>query len=243
MGSSVRAGAVPQSAFCRRRIVAPIPLLTRCRVGSAAMPTEKRERQRAGREVRRAEAKAAQRRAQRRRQIISIAALVAVVVGIGLLINLTGKDDKGGAGSESTSTTASDQAVGQRGLPRGRRFVGEADDLRRPAQELLDQGGDVLRGRRDRRRHLHHRLGPRQGAEHGQQLRLPGPLPRLRRRSLPPGDPRLRRPGRRRRPARTAAAMPATSSATNSLIRATTRPVRWPWPTAVPTPTARSSSS
>lgn len=72
------------------------------------MPTDKRERQRAGREARRAEARAAQKRAQRRRQIISIVALLAVVIGIGLFISLSGDDEATDVATDTTSTTAAD---------------------------------------------------------------------------------------------------------------------------------------
>ncbi len=89
------------------------------------MPTDKRERQRAGRESRRLAAREAQRRAARRRQIISVAVLLAVVVGIGLLISITGgKDDNGASdlaakGSTTTvkdgSTTTADPAADKPG--------------------------------------------------------------------------------------------------------------------------------
>ncbi|HVM07794.1 MAG TPA: peptidylprolyl isomerase [Acidimicrobiales bacterium] len=73
------------------------------------MPTEKRERQRAGREARREAARAAQRRAQRRRQIIAIVTLIAVIFGIGLALNLSGGDDDGtdvaADDNNTTSTT------------------------------------------------------------------------------------------------------------------------------------------
>jgi cyclophilin family peptidyl-prolyl cis-trans isomerase len=86
------------------------------------MPTDKRERQRAGREVRRAEARAAQRRAQRRRQIFSIVGLLAVVIGIGLFISLSGGDDEGASdlATDTTTTTDADapaQAVGTSPCP------------------------------------------------------------------------------------------------------------------------------
>lgn len=74
------------------------------------MPTEKRERQRAGREARRAAARAAQRRAQRRRQIITVLVLVGVIFGIGLALNLSGDDegtDVAAGEGEGTSTTLS----------------------------------------------------------------------------------------------------------------------------------------
>ena len=70
------------------------------------MPTDKRERQRAGREARREAARAAQRRAQRRRQIISIVGLVAVVGSIAVFISVSGnKGDNVSAGSSGSSTT------------------------------------------------------------------------------------------------------------------------------------------
>ena len=55
------------------------------------MPTAKRERQRAGKQTRRAAAAAARRRRQRQRQAVSIVALVAVIAAIGLIISQTGK--------------------------------------------------------------------------------------------------------------------------------------------------------
>jgi len=69
------------------------------------MPTDKRERQRAGRESRRQAAREAQRKAARRRQVISIIVLLAIVVGIGLAISATGTDDTADVAAGSTSTT------------------------------------------------------------------------------------------------------------------------------------------
>jgi cyclophilin family peptidyl-prolyl cis-trans isomerase len=72
-----------------------------------AVPTDKRERQRAGREARRAAARAAQRRAQRRRQIISIVGLLAIVGSIGVFISLSGnKKDENVSTTGSTTTSA-----------------------------------------------------------------------------------------------------------------------------------------
>lgn len=82
------------------------------------MPTDKRERQRAGREARRAEARAAQKRAQRRRQIMSIVALLAVVIGIGLFISLSGGDDEGDGtdvATDTSTTTTSEVELGAAG--------------------------------------------------------------------------------------------------------------------------------
>ena len=70
------------------------------------MPSDKRQRQRAGREARRAAARAAQRRAQRRRQIIAVVALIAVIFGIGLVLNLGGDDEETDvAAGDATTTT------------------------------------------------------------------------------------------------------------------------------------------
>ena len=70
------------------------------------MPTEKRERQRAGRDSRRAAARAAQLRAARRRQIISILLLLAVVAGVGFVISRSGSDDD----RQSVAAEAGDDA-------------------------------------------------------------------------------------------------------------------------------------
>jgi len=74
------------------------------------MPSEKRERQRVGREARREAARAAQRRAQRRRQIITIVVLLALIFGIGLVLNLRGDDDGTdvAAGDGTTTTVAAE---------------------------------------------------------------------------------------------------------------------------------------
>jgi cyclophilin family peptidyl-prolyl cis-trans isomerase len=70
------------------------------------MPTDKRERQRAGRETRRAAAHAAQKRAVRRRQIITLLIGAAVIVAIALAINLSGDDSK-----DADSVAAKDTAT------------------------------------------------------------------------------------------------------------------------------------
>jgi cyclophilin family peptidyl-prolyl cis-trans isomerase len=54
------------------------------------MPTDKRQRQREGRDARREAARAAQARAARRRQVISVGVLLVAVVGIGFVISRTG---------------------------------------------------------------------------------------------------------------------------------------------------------
>ena len=119
--------------------------------------------------------------------------------------------------------------------PKTQRFDGRAADGHRPGQALHGRDGD-LQGDHD------HRPRPGRRARDRQQLRLPGPLPLLRRHRLPPDHPRLRAPGRRPRGHRHGAA-PATSSPTSCPAPAATRSDRWPWPTPGPTPTAASSSS
>ncbi len=73
------------------------------------MPTDKRERQRAGRESRRQAAREAQRKAARRRQVISIVVLLAIVVGVGLAISATGSDDTSDVTTGSSSTTVAEK--------------------------------------------------------------------------------------------------------------------------------------
>ena len=81
------------------------------------MPSEKRERQRAGREARRAAARAAQRRAQRRRQVVAIGVLVAVVLGIGLYINQSADEDDGESVAAGDGTTTTSIAAGGEDCP------------------------------------------------------------------------------------------------------------------------------
>src|SRR5688572_22380171 len=83
------------------------------RVAFAAMPTDKRERQRAGRQSRRVAAQEAQKRAVRRRQIITILIFVVVIVGIALAINLSSDKtaEDVAAKDGTTTTTPSEPAV------------------------------------------------------------------------------------------------------------------------------------
>ncbi len=107
--------------------------------------------------------------------------------------------------------------------------------VHRPGQALHRQDGDV-------QGHDDHRPRPGGGPAHGQQLRLPGPLPLLRRHHLPPHHPGLRGPGRRPDGHRHGRArLPVRRRAAASPVA--TRSARWPWPTPVRTPTAASSSS
>jgi len=73
------------------------------------MPSDKRQRQREGRVSRRVQAQAAQRKAAKRRQAISIGVLVAVILGIGFFLSRTGGNDDGAsvsaAGGSTTTTT------------------------------------------------------------------------------------------------------------------------------------------
>ena len=89
-------------------------------------------------------------------------------------------------------------------------------------------------------RHDGHRSRPAGRAQDRQQLRLPGPLPLLRRDHLPPHHPRVRAPGGD--PTARGRAARATGSPTSSLPPAATRSGRWPWPTPARTPTGASSS-
>ncbi|CAN5647528.1 hypothetical protein BH20ACT2_BH20ACT2_02600 [soil metagenome] len=72
------------------------------------MGTDKRERQKAGRQVRLDEARAAQKAAARRRRIFSALVVVALVVGIGLVISLlSGDDDQSVTSDDTTDSTDS----------------------------------------------------------------------------------------------------------------------------------------
>ena len=70
------------------------------------MPSQKRERQRAGRDARRDAARAAQRRAQRRRQVIALVALVGVIFAIAFVISQSGDDDGTDVATEGGTTTS-----------------------------------------------------------------------------------------------------------------------------------------
>ena len=73
------------------------------------MPSEKRQRQREGREARREAARKAQQRAARRRQAMSVALLLIVIGTIGFLVS-RGGDDEESAGT-TTSTAAGDAST------------------------------------------------------------------------------------------------------------------------------------
>ena len=88
--------------------------------------------------------------------------------------------------------------------PQVRRSAG---DGHRPVEALHRHDGDLARHARDRARRD-------QGAEDGQQLRVPRPAPLLRRRDLPPHHQGLHVPGRRPDRHRYAAG-PATASPTS----------------------------
>ena len=113
--------------------------------------------------------------------------------------------------------------------------LGRARDGHRPVQALHGHDGHEPGQHR-------HRARCRSAPEDGQQLRVPGPAPLLRRRHLPPHHRRVHVPGRRsdrHRPGRAR----ATGSRTSCPSPASTSSARWPWPTPAPTPTAASSSS
>jgi peptidylprolyl isomerase len=76
------------------------------------MGTEKRQRQKEGRQARIAAAEAAQHRADRRRRYITFAVVAVAVLGVFALINfLTKKDDKKTVATGTSSTTASPTAT------------------------------------------------------------------------------------------------------------------------------------
>ena len=78
------------------------------------MPTEKRERHRAGRESRREAARIAQQKAARRRQLTAVAGLLVVVVVIAFLISRSGgDDDKESVSADATTTTAAGDDEGE----------------------------------------------------------------------------------------------------------------------------------
>ena len=87
------------------------------------------------------------------------------------------------------------------------------------------------------------RAGARAPRSTRRRTRPARPRPVLRRRDLPPGDPRLHDPGRRpdRHRPRRPRATPSPTSSTRSC--SSTGRTCWPWPTPGPAPTARSSSS
>ena len=139
---------------------------------------------------------------------------------------------RGSAASGVPGMLSSPRSMGPR--PSGSSSRAAPGDGHRPDEAVHGDARHVAR--RDR-----HRPRRRQGAEDGQQLRLPRPAPLLRRRHLPPHHQRLHVPGRRpdrhrprrpRLPLRRRAAQAAAS----------TRSARWPWPTPARTPTAASSS-
>lgn len=105
------------------------------------MPTEKRQRQRAGRDSRRAAARAAQQRAARRRQIISVLVLVGVVVGVALLISRSGSDadakktDAAEAGDATEDDAGQDAGEGE----------GEGDTPKGSAECPPEGGSDQRR--------------------------------------------------------------------------------------------------
>lgn len=79
------------------------------------MGTDKRERQKAGRQARLIEAQAAAQRAQRRRRVVSIVVVVLLVLGGGLLISLLSGDDGDGDGDEQAVDVGDEGAAPDEG--------------------------------------------------------------------------------------------------------------------------------
>ena len=79
------------------------------------MPSQKRERKRAGRDARREAAREAQRRAARRRQLTGAGVLILVIALIGFLVSRGGDDEQDVAAGDTTTTTA--EGVDESTLP------------------------------------------------------------------------------------------------------------------------------
>lgn len=75
------------------------------------MPSQKRERKRAGREARREAAREAQRRAARRRQLTGAGVLVLVIALIGFLVSRGGDDEQDVAAGDASTTTTTAKGV------------------------------------------------------------------------------------------------------------------------------------
>jgi peptidyl-prolyl cis-trans isomerase B (cyclophilin B) len=92
------------------------------------MPNDRRARHKEGHRQRQAALREAQERARRKRTLVGVAALAALVVAVALAVSLTGGDDGDddvSAGDETTSTTApDDQATDTTGAPAGDEFMG-----------------------------------------------------------------------------------------------------------------------
>lgn len=102
------------------------------------MPTEKRQRQRAGRDSRRAAARAAQQRAARRRQIISVLVLVGVVVGVAFLISRSGSDADA---KKTDAAEAGDAAKDDPGQDAGEGEGEDEGDTAKGSAECPPEGG------------------------------------------------------------------------------------------------------
>ena len=181
------------------------------RLPCAPVPTDKRQRQKAGRQARlAAEQKIAQAPPGLRR-MVTVAIVAAVVVGISDRHLQAGQEDRPAPRRPPRPATTTTKPVPRaaRAIPAWRLSPRRPTarptvtaTLNKPSWPVT-AGHDHrplqdLHGHRDhRRRALHHQPRPKPGAQDGQQLRLPGRPPLLRLHRLPPGHPRLRRPDRR----------------------------------------------
>jgi cyclophilin family peptidyl-prolyl cis-trans isomerase len=87
------------------------------------MPSDKRQRQREGRDARREAARAAQRRRARRRQIVAIVVVVAIVFALG--ITFGGGDDDTVRTTGTTVTTVAGQPPKAQPVPAGEAVAGD----------------------------------------------------------------------------------------------------------------------
>ena len=110
------------------------------------MPTEKRERQRAGREARRQAAAAAQRRAQRRRQVIAVIALIAVIFGVAFVFSLGGDDDETDVSTDGSTTTTTAESkplsYGETDCPPAEGATERTTSFTAPFKKCLEDGKD-----------------------------------------------------------------------------------------------------
>ena len=215
-------------------------------VGSRAVPSDKRARQRAAREARlAAEAKQQKRRRQIRNGVL-VVVVAGVIVGIAFLVSGGNKQrglevqrdhhhDGGRQAADAKLQAQAERRRGQGRLPGQHQdpTVNHPEVLGRPAHDhrhVQDLHGHGHHHRRD----LHIALDAKAAPEDGQQLRLPGRQGLLPLRDLPPGHPGLHGPDRRpdrNRGGRPGYTIPDELPAKAANPASSTRSGRWPWPT------------
>ncbi len=174
-------------------------------VGSRAVPSDKRARQRAAREARlAAEAQSQKRRKQIRNGII-VVVLVGVIVGIVFLVSGSNNNVASQSKVTTTTTTAAGKSADAKLQAQANEVAVKAGcpaspRRRRTPRSTVGTGHDDrhvqdLHGhRRDHHRHLRHRARRQDRPDHGQQLRVPRRQGLLPLRDLPSGHSRLHGP-------------------------------------------------